>query len=182
MDGTPYYSVPIIHDPKTGTSVGDSLWIAEYLDGTYPETPRIVPPGGHALHMTFLRSFGSLISDKHRDVLSGKQASQFNEGSAEWFWWNKMKWAEKDLGTEDEKFAAIEQDLQPMERWYKQGDKFLTGSDDLILADLHIAGWLGWVRTLWGEDSEQWQKVLAWNGGRWKALFEKLAPYEQVVI
>ena len=69
-----------------------------------------------------------------------------------------------------------------MERWYKQGDKFLTGSDDLILADLHITGWLGWVRTLWGEDSEQWQKVLAWNGGRWKALFEKLAPYEQIVI
>jgi len=71
--------------------------------------------------------------------------------------------------------------LEKLDQWYKPGDTFVSGSKNLVLADLHIAGHLAWVKVLWGEQSDEWQKVLTWNNGRWKALFDKLQPFEKVV-
>jgi hypothetical protein len=44
-DGRPYYSLPVIQDPKTGAVISDSARIAEYLDETYPDTPKVFPAG-----------------------------------------------------------------------------------------------------------------------------------------
>ncbi|KAF8838242.1 hypothetical protein BDN67DRAFT_955338 [Paxillus ammoniavirescens] len=39
------YTLPAIEDPSTGVVVADSIEIAKYLDRTYPETPKLLPPG-----------------------------------------------------------------------------------------------------------------------------------------
>jgi glutathione S-transferase len=43
-DGTPYHTLPVIHDTSTGELVGDSFEIALYLDSTYPGGPRLFRP------------------------------------------------------------------------------------------------------------------------------------------
>lgn len=52
-DGSPYYSLPVIQDPNTATVLSESALIAEYLDSTYPDTPRLIPSGTHALQTGF---------------------------------------------------------------------------------------------------------------------------------
>lgn len=44
MDGTDFYTLPIIEDPSTGELVGDSYDIAVYLDKQYPSTSRTLFP------------------------------------------------------------------------------------------------------------------------------------------
>lgn len=36
-DGTDFHTLPIVTDPKTGSTIGDSLDIADYLQNTYPD-------------------------------------------------------------------------------------------------------------------------------------------------
>lgn len=43
VDGEPLYTVPIIHDPNTGSVVADSFYIAQYLDKQYPGQPTLIP-------------------------------------------------------------------------------------------------------------------------------------------
>lgn len=40
-DGTPYHTLPVIHDHSTGALVGDSFEIALYLDSAYPDAPSL---------------------------------------------------------------------------------------------------------------------------------------------
>jgi glutathione S-transferase len=56
-DGTPYYTLPAIHDTSTGTFLADSFLIAEYLEETYPNTPSIFPHGTRSLQHAFQFSF-----------------------------------------------------------------------------------------------------------------------------
>lgn len=56
-NGKPYYSLPVIqHDGKVIT---DSARIVEYLDSTYPDTPKIIPAGTHVLHKAFFAAYDS---------------------------------------------------------------------------------------------------------------------------
>lgn len=66
-NGTPYYSLPVIQDPNTGEEkiISDSARIAEYLDSTYPDTPKIVPVGTYTLQKTFMVAYdGAILSRK----------------------------------------------------------------------------------------------------------------------
>ena len=68
LDGSPYYTLPLIHDLSTGAFVSESLVIAKYLDATYPDTPRLLPLGGDesfVLHKVFV------------DAVQGKLAGSF---------------------------------------------------------------------------------------------------------
>jgi glutathione S-transferase len=67
-NGTPYYSLPVIQDPKTGKVISDSARIADYLDSTYPDTPKISPAGTHTLQKTFMVAYDGAIFSK-RDII-----------------------------------------------------------------------------------------------------------------
>ena len=56
-DGTPFYTLPAIHNPSTGTYLAESFLIAEYL---YP-TPSIFSHGTKSLQYVFQNSFGEKI-------------------------------------------------------------------------------------------------------------------------
>jgi glutathione S-transferase len=158
-------------------TIADSLWIAEYLDETYPDTPTLVPKGTHTLHTAFNRAFTLLLSEDYWDLVYGRTSVQLNPRSKEWY--EKKEWR-KELESEQIGLQKTQEDLAKLESWYKPGEPFVGGSD-LILADLQVAGFIGWLRTSLGEESDQWQEVLKWNNGRWKALFDKLKPFEQVL-
>src|SRR6266446_9283461 len=53
-DGSDRYTVPAIHDPSTGASIADSVLIAEYLEKTYPDTPKVFPNNTPALQVAFV--------------------------------------------------------------------------------------------------------------------------------
>jgi len=176
-DGSPYFSLPVIHDPKTGKTIADSLLIAEYLDETYPDTQRLVPEGTHMLHTTFARSFGLALSEDFFDLVYGRTAVQLSPSSKEWY--DKKGWR-RELESEEAGFQGTQKDLDKIDKWYKPGDKFVSGSQKLIFADLILAGFLVWIKVLWGEDSPEWQDLLTWNNGRWKDLFDELKNLQQV--
>ncbi|KAF7350496.1 Glutathione S-transferase-like protein ustS [Mycena venus] len=52
-DGSPNWTLPMIHDLSTGAIVADSTKIAAYLDATYPDMPRLMPPGTFGLFRSF---------------------------------------------------------------------------------------------------------------------------------
>ena len=43
-----HYTLPVIYDSSTGKIVAESFAIAEYLDETYPDTPKLLPAGSAA--------------------------------------------------------------------------------------------------------------------------------------
>ncbi|EEB92162.1 hypothetical protein MPER_09371 [Moniliophthora perniciosa FA553] len=55
-DGSPWYTLPVIHDPNTGETISDSFVIMEYLEKTYPSSPEkaLIPPGTTALQKAFI--------------------------------------------------------------------------------------------------------------------------------
>lgn len=118
-----------------------------------------------------------LLSEDYWDLVYGRTSVQLNPRSKEWY--EKKEWR-KELESEQIGLQKTQEDLAKLESWYKPGEPFVGGSD-LILADLQVAGFIGWLRTSLGEESDQWQEVLKWNNGRWKALFDKLKPFEQVL-
>ncbi|KAJ7743580.1 hypothetical protein B0H16DRAFT_1859545 [Mycena metata] len=69
-DGTPFYTLPIIHYPSTGKMVGDSFEIARYLDAEYPNGPRLIPPSTTALHRAF---------NIHVDKISPTSKAEFDD-------------------------------------------------------------------------------------------------------
>ena len=52
-DGTPYHTLPVIHDQATGAIVGDSFEIALYLDREYPDQPQLFRPSTTGLTAAF---------------------------------------------------------------------------------------------------------------------------------
>ena len=60
-DGSPKYTVPAIYDPSTKTAVSDSVAIAQYLDATYPDTPRVIPEGTEAFQETVLVALRTVV-------------------------------------------------------------------------------------------------------------------------
>ena len=177
-NGEPLYSLPAIHDPKTGKSVPDSLQIVEYLDETYPGNgPILMPKGTHAFYQAFLAALDTVLSPNYWNIVMDLQFAVLNPPSQEW--WNKVKVWEKGV---DQKlgFEDTEKSFKVIEKWYKPGEKYI-GGNEIVLADLHTAGLLVWIRALWGKDSPEWANVLTWNNGRWSHLLDNLSKYEQVL-
>lgn len=52
-DGSPYYTLPVLHDHATGKLVGDSFEIALYLDASYPTDPPLFHTGTVGLTAAF---------------------------------------------------------------------------------------------------------------------------------
>ncbi|KAF8987449.1 hypothetical protein BDQ17DRAFT_1258528, partial [Cyathus striatus] len=48
-DGTGDYTLPTIHDKKTGIYMANTIPIAQYLDMTYSSTPAVIPSGTETL-------------------------------------------------------------------------------------------------------------------------------------
>ncbi|KAG7088020.1 hypothetical protein E1B28_012057 [Marasmius oreades] len=187
-DGTPLYTLPVIRDPSTGIAISDSPRIADYLEKTYPDTPRLFPPGTRALQAAFYDEF----EDNHLKMASfviPKVALILNPRSFEFFKEDRSKRfgsiAMEDLYPKGEKKVELWKRWKDtwgvVASWMEDTDTFIMGNDTITFADFVVAGWVIWPRHLWGEDSEEWKDIASWHGGRWGRLIERLSEYETIV-
>ncbi|KAF8079137.1 hypothetical protein FPV67DRAFT_1467644 [Lyophyllum atratum] len=188
-DGSPLYTVPIIHDPSTNTTVADSIAIAEYLDKTYPDTPKLLPTGTVALQNAFTNAF----------FATGMPALQFampathrilTSGSDAYFRLHREKAFGKTMETltptgpaRDEEWAKVKAGLSTVDGWLQaakaEGPYF--GGKTPCFSDFFVAARLMWYRQIFGENSPEWTDIKTWDEGRWAAYVESLKPYETVV-
>ena len=58
-NGSPYHTLPLIHDQSTATYIGDTFEIALHLDKTYPDSPPLFRPG--TIGLTAALTFSALL-------------------------------------------------------------------------------------------------------------------------
>ncbi len=188
QDGvTPYYFLPLIHDLSTGAIISESAAIAEYLDATYPDTPRLFPPGTGTLHAAFTAAFEALLLKAIIPLLVPAANAVLHPRSEAFF----RKTREKAFGQtleemdphgarREEQWALFKLDLSKINSWIAKGDAFVTGNVPTF-ADLTVCGWMLTFRVVFGEDSQEWKDLSVWHDGRWGRLVKSLERYEVVV-
>jgi len=183
-DGRDQYTLPVIYDPSTKKAVADSLAIAKYLDSTYPDTPQVVPPGLDAFQAVFLDSIVGLVVLPGLLILLSRIAGYLGPQSAEYF-----------RTTREERFGAKLEDMNKPEQWeaLEQGfgkvkDYILANGEgkDLVLlgnkskitfSDIQIASVLIWLKTLMGENSEDWKRVAGFQDGFWLKFMKQFEQF-----
>ncbi|KAI0335813.1 hypothetical protein GY45DRAFT_1316546 [Cubamyces sp. BRFM 1775] len=188
-DGSPYYTLPAIYDPKTKTGLAESAAIARYLDKTYPDTPRLIPEETDALHAAFNKAFLTTFSPHLRKLTIPLVAKHLPPRSEVYF----RKTREADWGVahlddiappgpkRDEAWAGVKKGLGVIAGWLEADgtDKlFFTGKDKIVYADITLAAYLIWARiTL---DQSYWTDLVTWHGGRWGRFMAAFEEYEAV--
>jgi len=188
-DGSPYYTLPAIYDPSTETYVSEAQLIAKYLDKTYPDSLPLFPNNTTDLQTAFEAAYLSNISPLW-DFILPVVFQKLNPASVEYFrrtreqvYGKKMEEIAPKGEAAVVQWAQYKDGLGKMAASYAQnGGKgpFFLGETP-SWADTVMAGYIIWLRILWGEDSQQWKDVMSWDGGRWNALIEGLKSYETVV-
>ncbi|ESK92680.1 hypothetical protein Moror_16013 [Moniliophthora roreri MCA 2997] len=185
-DGSPLYTFPVIHDPNTGVSISESLHIAEYLDKTYPDTPRVIAPGTRALQAAFIDTLMSSKVTTLFQFLMPKAAYSFNKRSEDYFTRTRQEFfgvSIEDMYPRGEKveeaFKKVEADFGVINGWLKEESEFIMG-DKVSFADFALGGVLKVSKTLFGEDSLEWKRIAEWHNGRWGRFAKSLEKYEQI--
>ncbi|KAJ3733260.1 hypothetical protein DFJ43DRAFT_995758 [Lentinula guzmanii] len=188
-DGSPKYTLPVIHDTATNAVVSDSVAIAQYLDETYPSPP-LFPNGTHAFHASFNDLFPARIEPMLQFLLPSI-ASVLNPRSEEYFRHTRKEMFGMDLtelypakGSEkrDTEWRKFEEGFGMLDKAMRKTDILIMGGNAPCFADFTVAGWLRSFRTVFGEDSEEWNDVSRWHEGRWHKFMKALEKYESDVV
>ncbi|KAG5642388.1 hypothetical protein DXG03_002846 [Asterophora parasitica] len=187
-DGAPFYTLPAIYDPSTNTAVSESILIAEYLDKTYPDTPKLLPGDTHALQRAATNAFlpgggpglQFAIPATHR-ILSSASEGYFRRHREPLF--GKTLEELTPTGPErDVEWAKVKARFNDVDKWLRggEGPYFLGKTPSFI--DFDVGARLYWYRTIFGEDSAEYTDILSWNEGRWAVYAEGLKQYETVTV
>ena len=175
-DGTPYYTLPAIHDPSTNTFLADSFLIAEYLEETYP-TPSIFPHGTRSLQHAFQFSFQQTFAHT-RPVILPCILPVLSQRSEEYYSRTKEIILGRPLtvpvvGVEKaEIWAKFRDNMSKIDECFAKTDTkgpFIMG-DTISWVDFFISAYLLFCKKIWGEKSEEWKDIVSWNEGRWGNL------------
>jgi glutathione S-transferase len=189
-DGSPHYTLPVIKDASTGAVISESTLIAEYLDTTYPDTPKLFPPGTAPLQYAFMDAFrGSL--DGLFQLCVVRSNSLLNPGSTEhhrrtistFFGVGRLEDLVRDDEHQKTLWEKARTNFAKVDAWYQKGKDegpYLMGNT-ICFADLVFASFAFWPKRVWGEDSAEWQDMLTWHEGRFGVLAESLAKYETIL-
>ena len=189
QDGTAYYSLPLIHDISTGAVVPESAQIAQYLDATYPYTPKLFPQGTAPLQYAFIDIHGQTLSALPQFALP-QTNTILNPESQEYFrrtrevTFGRMLEDVVPKGEEREvKWGKVREEFGRIDGWYQAGreDGMFVLGDRICFADFVHASFLLWMKKIWGEESMEWKDVKTWHGGRLVALVDALAKYETIL-
>ncbi|KAJ7459678.1 hypothetical protein FB451DRAFT_555614 [Mycena latifolia] len=183
--GSPSYTLPVIHDPNTGTVVSDSARIADYLDATYPDTPTVVPAGTRTLQRAFRaaldRATGPVdpyIIPAVARILRPRSEEHFVR-TREAIFKKQLTEMEPTGEAHDAAWKELEAGYGKISGWMQEEDPapFVMGNT-VSFADFVVAGELQWCMKAFGEDSDKWKDMLTWHGGRWAKLLADLKKYE----
>ncbi|KAJ3518907.1 hypothetical protein NMY22_g13444 [Coprinellus aureogranulatus] len=179
-DGTPFYTVPAIHDSSTDITISDSHRILEYLDKA--RRPLEVCFG----HM-WLPPLTLMLKGMWGLVAPAIIAGLYEAGASKY----KERFEEKsgltlDSVFEDSKkqelldiaranFSEVDAKLEEIKKKYGGDGPWLLGTE-VKLPDLAVAGSLAWILAIVGEDGELWKEVMKWDNGRRAVSAGSLLP------
>ncbi|KAJ7038014.1 hypothetical protein C8F04DRAFT_1091073, partial [Mycena alexandri] len=187
-NGASYYSLPVIHDPKTGAIVSDSVRIADYLDSTYSDTPRVIPAGTHTLQKAFQVAYDQATDPSVRQYILPAVAKILRPKSEEYY----VRTREASFGKKlinvvptgeahDTVWKEVETGFGKVDQWMNEGMNngapFVMGNSPTF-TDFMIAGEMQWFMKGFGEDSDLFKDMMKWHGGRWAKLLKDLKKYE----
>ncbi|KAJ7818321.1 hypothetical protein B0H14DRAFT_2373211 [Mycena olivaceomarginata] len=184
-DGRPHFTLPVIQDLSTGAVISDSSKIAAYLDATYPDRPRLMPPGTTGLHRAFedaartqldpISRYGPPASHKNLNPLSAEYFRRTREAT-----WGKTLEELTPKGEEDAvEWKKLEDGFGKLDEWIRangEGSSYFMG-DALTYADIFLAAYVHWIRLVL---PEKWDEIKLWHQGRWAKLLKGLGDYETV--
>lgn len=183
-DGSPLYTLPVIHDPSTGAVIAESGLIAEYLDVTYPDTPKLFPSGTKALQYGFLVAHRPTLGALWQLIMPATTAI-LNPRSQVYFEKTKFGPNLKDeilSGKErEEQFAKLREGFKVIDGLLQKEDGPFVMGQTVTFVDLVIAGYIMWIKKVWGARSAEWIEVKGWHMGRWAALLMSLEKYETIL-
>lgn len=180
-DSTPWYTLPAIYDPNTQVAISDSFEIAQYLDTTYPAVC-IIPEGTLGLQDAFQSAFEQIALANCPPVMFKMLHSNLFPDAAAHVRWIR----EEQFGATLEKLAegteaqweAYKEAYGKVGAWYDKNGKGFIAGDAITYADVVVAIWLLWIKSLAGEHSKEWKDVVGWHGGRWATFLEEFNRYD----
>ena len=192
MDGTPLYTLPVIYDPNTMRAVSESAAIARYLDSTYPDTPRLIPEAADALVSAFIDAFWAALDWQFEPIILPVETTILRPASRPYF----RETREKKLGCKleeaappgserlEECWAGVQRGVHKMACWLNADGKdkvfFMGNKTGITYADIMLASFLMWFRISFGVESEEWRRMMSWDGGRWVQFMGAFQSYEAV--
>lgn len=204
-DGKPHYTLPIMHDPSTHTTVADSFKIAQYLDRTYPPSSspsstkniQLLPKGTIALQLAFLQYFTEKVTMPMFPILALPTKLSLPPRSQEYYRATREQMFGmriEDIAPEgspqrSEYWKLALEGLNQIHEWTKLNDgisdqdpgkwQYVMGEKPGF-SDVMMAAQLIWVRRLLGRESKEWKDVMCISGGRWAWLMEEFAEWDRV--
>lgn len=186
-DGSPYYTLPAIYDDSTGTAVADSFLIAEYLDETYPSTPRLIPEGTHALQGAFRDNFWSkalpvfiiTVADFPLRLTKPRSAEYFEKHRSADFGVPTLEALRVPPEAKDAEWEKVKDGFGSLDALMKKNDVWVMG-DTPSFADFVMASLIRPVKLLYGTESEEWKRIMSWHEGRWERLMTAVEKYSAV--
>ncbi|KAF8996532.1 hypothetical protein BDQ17DRAFT_1249612 [Cyathus striatus] len=185
-DGSLLYTLPAIHDTKTGKAMADSFVIAQYLDDTYPETPAVVVKGMEMLTIAFVDTFTEIFYPYFRcllrnltEILSPRSTEYISQRFPSNIWDELLNL------TKDEQMDSlnkIRDELGRVNGWFNSRVEkgiFTMGCQPTFV-DFAIAGVFVCIRIRLGEDSKEWKEIGKWHGGRWARIVDGLREWEDM--
>ncbi|KZT27480.1 hypothetical protein NEOLEDRAFT_145299 [Neolentinus lepideus HHB14362 ss-1] len=183
-DGSPSYTLPTIYDPKTKKVISDSQDIAEYLDATYPSGPTLFPKGTLALQIAFQEAFTTTALGSLFPPLLQESITILNEKSAVYFRQTREATYGKKLeefspygAGRNEHWAKVRAGFSTVAGWIKKSGGVFVLGDSPSYADLSVAAFLVWVRSVRGADSADYKAIQAWDDGFWGTYLALLDKY-----
>jgi len=185
-DGSPYYTLPAIYDPATGTAIADSFAIAEYLENTYPDTPSVFPKGSAALQKAFEPTLVQNICPAWPFIIPAV-ALKLNPRSEEYLRLRAISYGENVTVPTGEagagEWGKFKKGLDVAHSYLVLTDKkgpYMMG-DTISWSDIVLFGFLSFFKVIWGEDSAEWRDIASWNDGRWEAHMDAMKQYNTVL-
>lgn len=186
---TPHYTLPVIFDPATKTVLEDSTAIAEYLDKTYPDLPRLYPAGTRGLQAAFESAIASTCSTPLYQIVVLATWANLPPRSQEYF--RRTREASSGKRLEDflpegdageQKWKDLESGMAKVAGWFKaSGDKPFLGGDVPLYADFQLAARFIWAKMVLGTDSTIWKRIAALDDGRWDRYLNQFDKWATVV-
>ncbi|KAF5377841.1 hypothetical protein D9615_006812 [Tricholomella constricta] len=183
----PYYTLPAIHDPSTGTILAESALITEYLDDTYPDTPKLFPPGTRALQLAFIDAFMSKLGSMWQFILPlgypylSPRSQEFYRKTREAWFGKKLEDIVPTGQKREEEWAKVKVGFDAIDTWFKkantEGGPYLLGAN-IAFADIVVASFLLFFRQILGEVSPEWTDINAWSEGRWEAYLQRFESFK----
>lgn len=185
-DGSPFYTLPVIYDPSTNTAHSESALIAEYLDATYPDHPKLLPRGARALQHMFNDAFSTTVLPLLQFAIPATHKN-LNPASEVYFRLQREKIFGKTMETltptgaaREVEWAKVRKGFETVDGWLQKGKMdgpwFLGQQPSFV--DFVVGARLMWIRQIFGESSPEWTDIKTWNEGRWATFMEGIAKYE----